>query len=239
MASDQAEGICDDFKSAPRDYEEAYRRWGNIGPRSTISPNQPACDRALPGDLRCILDGWAFRQAVLPDGRRVVRDFLIPGDVIGHWKDRWPRAFKDTIAATPLTCATVSTQVLSRDPDLKEKLEQHLEAALITETALLNGIVLRLGGMTVAERVIHLFLELLERHRHAELTRDDAFPLPIPQDLLADSLGIGRVHLNRTLQELRGEGLISLANGRLELRRLPELIRLVDYESLYAESCLA
>jgi len=238
MASDQAEGLCSDFKAAHSGYEKIYDRWGSIGPLSTIHADDPAYDRTLPGDLRCILSGWGFRQAMLRDGRRVVRNFLIPGDVIGHWKDSWPRAFTDVVAATEITCATVSEQALNRDPKLKADIESHLEAALITETALLNGIVLRLGGMTVAERVVHLFLELLERHLYAELTSENAFPLPVPQDLLAASLGISRVHLNRTLQQLRKEELLTLERGRLELRRVPELIRMVDYESLYEEGPL-
>lgn len=235
MSGDMIEGLCSDFdlNEAPG---QVYKRWKQIGPLDTVQAEHPADEEIQPGHLRCIVSGWGFRQAVLRDGRRIVRNFLIPGDVIGHRKDTWPRAFREVVAATEITCATVDERTLQRDPELKAKLRQHLKAVLVTDTALLNGVVLRLGGMTVPERVVHLFLELLERHHHAELTDGNAFPLPISQDLLADSLGISRVHLNRTLQQLRQEGLISLENGRLELRRLPELIRMVDYESLYGDS---
>lgn len=237
MASEADEPICD-FLSGPDSRERVYSRWGRVGSSTVFAPNEHAEEELAPGDLRCILAGWAVRQKVLRDGRRVVRNFLIPGDVVGHWKDAWPRAFTDVLAATELTCATIGAQALERDREQREKVRAHLEAALVTETALLNGVVLRLGGMTVAERLVHLFLELLERHRRAGLGTARGFHLPVSQELVADSLGISRVHLNRTLGQLRRDGLVRLEAGFLELTRVPELIRLVDYERLYPDSRL-
>ncbi|WP_330218359.1 Crp/Fnr family transcriptional regulator [Methylobacterium sp. WSM2598] len=47
------------------------------------------------------------------------------------------------------------------------------------------------------------------------LVQDGTCDLPMTQAELGDALGISTVHVNRTLQELRGEGLITLSGGRL------------------------
>src|ERR671937_601284 len=35
------------------------------------------------GRLYTLLEGWAFRYRALPDGRRQIAEFLLPGDLIG------------------------------------------------------------------------------------------------------------------------------------------------------------
>jgi hypothetical protein len=41
--------------------------------------------------------------------------------------------------------------------------------------------------------------------------------LPLTQVELADTLALSTVHVNRTLQELRRQGLVSLSSGMLEI----------------------
>ena len=46
------------------------------------------------------------------------------------------------------------------------------------------------------------------RLRAVGLNNGDSYPLPITQAELADATGLSTVHVNRTMQELRGDGLI-------------------------------
>ncbi|WP_235936159.1 helix-turn-helix domain-containing protein [Devosia aurantiaca] len=50
---------------------------------------------------------------------------------------------------------------------------------------------------------------------------------------LADTLGLSAVHLNRSLQELRGLGLISLRDHRLGVHDLEGLRELASFDPLY------
>lgn len=235
---DAETGICTTLDTSHATYKRLFDKWGRLGTRTQVQSAETAGDDQLAGEVRCILHGWAFRAAFLQDGRRIIRNFLISGDMIGGPSEAWPRAFTEVVAATDLECITITEEALNKDDEQRRKVRAELDAALETEVAMLNGQVMRLGGMTMAERAIHLFLELLERHHHAGLAEGGAFWFPISQDLLADALGVSRVHLNRTLQQLRGEGVIKLDGATLELRGVSELVKRVEYESLYGELAL-
>jgi hypothetical protein len=47
--------------------------------------------------------------------------------------------------------------------------------------------------------------------------------LPLTQVELADTLALSTVHVNRTLQELRRQGLVSLSSGILEIHNFGAL----------------
>jgi DNA-binding transcriptional MocR family regulator len=55
------------------------------------------------------------------------------------------------------------------------------------------------------------------------LGNERKFPLPLTQEVLADALGLSIVHVNRTLQQLRREGLLEMRGGFVELLK-PELL---------------
>ena len=67
--------------------------------------------------------------------------------------------------------------------------------------------------------------ELYLRMRNVGLTTDHSFELPLTQEEIADALGLTSVHVNRTLQRMRSEGLISLKRGAFTIhdyRRLQD-----------------
>ena len=73
---------------------------------------------------------------------------------------------------------------------------------------------LGLGRRSAYEKVAHLLCELLLRLKSIGLANDNRYELPPTQTDLGDALGLSTVHVNRVLQELRGEGLIR-SNGRM------------------------
>ena len=77
------------------------------------------------------------------------------------------------------------------------------------------------------QRVGHLLCELLLRLQTVGLTNGNQYELPITQAELADTVGLTGVHVNRILQRLRGDGLITLKSKNLVL---------VDVERLKAFS---
>ena len=59
--------------------------------------------------------------------------------------------------------------------------------------------------------------ELYIRARAIGLTTEMSFDLPLSQLLLADSLGMTPVHLNRVLRDLRQTGAMTLKRGSLSI----------------------
>lgn len=83
------------------------------------------------------------------------------------------------------------------------------------------GQIMRLGRQTAYERLANLFLELEYRLSARGLVTDGAFPMPLTQEMISDALGLSVVHVNRTVQEMRRQGVIALRHGRLAIRDMP------------------
>lgn len=79
----------------------------------------------------------------------------------------------------------------------------------------------------------HLLCELFLRHKAVGLVTDHAFEFPITQGELADALGLSNVHVNRTLQELRSQGLIGGQSHRLTILDWERLKQVGEFDPTY------
>ena len=65
------------------------------------------------------------------------------------------------------------------------------------------------------------------------LTQGNSCEFPITQNDLGEATGLTPVHVNRTLQELRADGLIELAQRRLTIPDLNALMRVSMFNPNY------
>lgn len=166
-----------------------------------------------------LMAGWACRFRVLPDGRRQIFDFTLPGELYGMCHRPQAVALSTSVTLTPAVIA--DARIISEAVLHKPAQYANLEAALFStasldEAYLLNQLV-RIGRQTAYERVAHLILELHQRLQSVGLADDWTYALPLTQEILADALGLSVVHLNRTLQQLRREGLIEFKSGKMTI----------------------
>ena len=87
--------------------------------------------------------------------------------------------------------------------------------ATLVDEAVLRAWVVNIGRRDAAEAIGHLMCELYLRMKVVGLTTDHSYELPLTQEELADALGLTPVHVNRVLQRMRADGLISLKGGAL------------------------
>ena len=133
----------------------------------------------------------------------------------------------NVIALTPVELVDASE--LTR-PDI---LEQHPELAQALNTIAnederrLLVEVTRLGRMSALERLRHLLVQLHDRLAEVGAAEWECFPLPLTQELLGDLLGLSTVHLNRTIQHLRHQGLIMTERGNVQLLDRAALMRML------------
>lgn len=175
--------------------------------------------------------GWAVRHRTLSDGRRLVMDFVLPGDLCDPDVFVTPRAAFSVQALTPLSYALVKAEdvleIISRSPRIGAAFwwaEAHEEA--VTRAHLVA-----LGRMSAFERVAYLLWELWARLRVVNLADDDSFEMPAGQDVMADAAGLSYVHLSRTLARLDREGLIRRSHRTwriLDAARVRELVQIGD-----------
>lgn len=175
------------------------------------------------GQARLITRGWVARGGLLADGRRQIVDLHLPGDLLTTTDDAgadvtvWALTEASTVDASRLW--RLVEDALPPDSVLAPTWRRVRDAE---RTRLIHQII-RLGRLNAYERTSHLFLELHDRQLRAGLTQAGAVQLPITQDALADNLGLSAVHMNRTLQQLRRDGLIVYRGGELLLPDLRAL----------------
>jgi CRP-like cAMP-binding protein len=158
-----------------------------------------------------ILSGWAARVRELADGRRQIISFLLPGDLVGLCGHTRPLATSTVMAVSDV--AVCPAPCFGSSPALDRIYA--LSGALAE--AYLLGHVTRLGQLNAYERLGDFLLELLERLQLAGLAADGSFTLPMTQEMLADTLGITSVHINRTIQSMRRDKSIVLNSRKLTI----------------------
>ena len=185
------------------------------------------------GELYTLRAGWAFRYRSLPDGRRQILNFLLPGDFIGLQAEMAGKLPHGVEALTPLRlCAFPRDglwEVYRRFPGLGYDLtwlSAHEE--LIVDENLVS-----VGRRSALERIAMLLVHLYKRARSVgEEGEDGAIVFPLNQQHIADALGLSLVHTNRSLRRLQALGLHQIAAGRLRLLRVDALQRLAEYHAL-------
>jgi CRP-like cAMP-binding protein len=170
--------------------------------------------------------GWAARVRWYPDGRGQVLHLLLPGDLIEA--EEVGDTFTNLFALTQLGLAAA--------PAAEESAglaAAYRRSTGLTQHSLLRQIA-RLGRLNAYERMADLLLELHERLEIAGLKDGDQFPLPLTQEVLADCLGLTSVHVNRTLQSMRRQGVLEMRGSMARLLDPDALRSLVDYRPLLA-----
>jgi CRP-like cAMP-binding protein len=180
---------------------------------------------------RLLLAGWACRTRTFADGRRQIFEFILPGEMYGLCLRPLAVALAAAVTLTPAVIADAST---IQDAYVHKQADYpNLTAALhctasLDEAHLLNQLI-RVGRQSAYERMAHLILELRERLFVVGLATADTLPLPLTQEMLADALGLSIVHLNRTLQQLRRDGLIVFKGGVMRLLAPERLAEIADF----------
>ncbi len=213
------------FTKLSQDDKEALDRLATSRVRRMGAREDIMREGDAPREMNLILTGWAYRYKQLEDGRRQIVAFFLPGDLC-DLNSFILREMDHSIGTlTPVTFAEISRANLEEVMMGHPRLVQALWWETLVTTAILREWTMNLGQRSALERMAHLLCELFLRLRAVGLTDGDTCELPVTQAELAEATGLSAVHVNRTLQELRGSGLIVLKGRTL---RIPNLDVLQD-----------
>ncbi|RAK58133.1 Crp/Fnr family transcriptional regulator [Phenylobacterium deserti] len=198
--------------------EMFWRRTRRFSPGASIY-----AEGGRSGGVEVVLSGWLAEAVILRDGRRYVFSFELPGDLVRLSSPSEGRMF---FALTNTTLGDADLLPASRSAGWATRLA---DAASRDEEQLMNHLV-RVGRLTAAERVLNLLLELYDRLERVGLAKNDSFRMPITQQVFGEALGLSLVHINRTLQKLRRDNLITLRRGVVTLHDRYKLAGIACYE---------
>lgn len=191
------------------------------------------------GPLHVLIEGWAMRYKTLEDGRRQILSVLIPGDIFdinGHLAQSMDHSIATLTAAQ---VALLHDDFLDTARACHSDLEKLLWCDMHVSSAIQRERTTSLGQRTARERMAHIMCELFLRQRSVQLVEGRSCAFHLTQTELAEALGMTPVYVNRTLQDLRRDGLIQLEQKCLTVLDLPRLQALALFDSGYLKICEA
>lgn len=206
---------------------------------ATSHPRNVAARRDLiregdrPGPVFIVLEGWACRYKVLPSGTRQILAFLMPGDSCDLHVGLLAQMDHSIQAVGHALVATIERGEMDAIMDQHPNIAKAMYLAQLVDEGTMRAWITSMGRRTSIERVAHLMCELYLRARNIGLTTERHLTLPLSQILLADSLGMTPVHLNRVLKELRLSGAMSLQRGSLHIEDPDKLVEIAGFDENY------
>jgi CRP-like cAMP-binding protein len=201
--------------------------------KSIAADQDIVCEGDTPSECCLIAEGFACRYNLTNGGKRQIHSFHIAGDI----PDLQSLHLK--VMDHSLGTLVPSKLAFIQHDDLRSLIRSHPRlGGLFWRDTLIDAAVFRqwlvgVGRRSAHTRIAHLLCELLVRLRAVELVEDHAYNLPITQAEMADALGLTPVHVNRVLQELRCEKLISLHGGFLKVLDWDGLQQAGEFNPVY------
>jgi CRP-like cAMP-binding protein len=166
-------------------------------------------DGAWPAELSLITEGFACRYKLLANGHRQIYALLIPGDICDLRALLTGRMDHGVAALNDNQIAAISREKVFDVMEKYPRIELALWRDTMLDAALYRQWLLNLGRRSPYQRIAHLLCEVWTRLEAIGRTRGGAYEFPLTQTHLADAMGLSLVHVNRTLQSLRRDGLIT------------------------------
>ncbi len=152
--------------------------------------------------LFTVLTGWGFRYKLLPDGRRQILNYAMPGDMIGLQGTLMGEMQHSIEALSPMRLCVFERDQLPELYRCHPGLAYDITWIASREEQMLDENLLSVGQRTALERVSYLIALLCARAVSLGLDTEKPLRIPITQQHVADTLGLSLVHTNKTIRKL-------------------------------------
>lgn len=179
-----------------------------------------------------IAEGIAARYDQSARGQRQITALYLPGDMGDLHSVVSPKAAWGIVALMPVEVLEVPHRELMsiamRHPTVGMAFwrDGTADASILAKWA-------ANARRSARSRLAHLMCEIGLRSEMAKLGTRTAFHFPVSQHQLADIVGLTAVHVNRTLQALRSDGLIRSHQGTVFVDDLEGLRKVADFDDSY------
>ena len=161
-----------------------------------------------------LLDGVMRLYKLLPDGRRQIVGFALPGDFLGMTAS--PRHSFSADAIGPVTICRFSRAAFARFIEDKPHLLRRINELAVRELSQAQDHMVLLGRRSAEEKVATFLIGWRDRlGRLSGLTK--TVPLPMSRQDIADYLGLTIETVSRTFTKLERDGVIEILPGSIGL----------------------
>ena len=176
-----------------------------------------------PSQCCLVIEGFQCRYKMLRDGERQIMSFHVPGD-IPDMQSLFLQVMDHSLGTiTPNRVGFITHDALRELIRAQPGIGERLWRETLIDAAIFREWITNVGSRDAYTRIAHLICEFFVRLRSVGLTKDTTFSFPITQTEIADATGLSTVHVNRSVQQLRADGMISIERG---------VCRISDFERL-------
>jgi len=180
-----------------------------------------------------LLDGLMCRYKDLRNGERQITELHVAGDFVDLHSFTLKRLDHNIMTLTPCRIALVPHERLTRITEQHPHLARIYWFTTNLDAAIHREWELSLGRRTALSKTAHLLCELQVRLGLVGLADDSGYDLRLTQIDLAECLGLTAVHVNRTLRQLREQGLVAVTKGRVEILDHAGLRKVAEFDPAY------
>jgi CRP-like cAMP-binding protein len=199
-----------------------------IGPRIDLVREGDAPDGVI-----LVMEGIACRQKHRANGARQITAYLVPGDACDLDVALVTQMDHTITTLSPCRVVRIPTDLVKRLMDEHPAVARSLRISTLVDEATLREWLVNVGCRSAIERIAHLFCELLVRLQVVGFASEDSYEFPVTQLDLADTVGLSNVHVNRSLQELRRQGVIELKGRTLKILDRQRLRSIAEFNAKY------
>lgn len=186
-------------------------------------------------DSCLLISGYAARYNILSDGARQISAIHVPGDFLDLHSLLLGRMDHSVTGLTPCEIVLVPHDLLRGLTETHPHLTRLFWLSTLIDAAIHRRWIVTAGGFPAQGQLAHLICELYTRLNVVGLVSDYAFHFPLSQIDLADALGISTVHVNRTIKELRTQGLIQWQGGQMQILDWDRLREIAQFDAAYLD----
>jgi len=170
---------------------------------------------------------------MVPDGGRQILSFHVPGDIpdlqslhLRVMDHGLATAIQSTVGFIPHDALRT---LCHAHPPLADKFwrDTLIDAAIFREW------IVNVGSREAPSRIAHILCEVFLKLQAVGLTNGNSFEFPITQGEIGDATGLSTVHVNRSIQKLRADKLISIEKGRCTIWDWERLKRAATFDPTY------
>jgi CRP-like cAMP-binding protein len=180
-----------------------------------------------------LLDGFAARYKFLADGGRQITALHVAGDFVDLHAFLLKTMDHGIVALSPCHVAFAEHGDLKRITEKAPHLTRLLWLDTLVDGAIHREWIVAMGRRSRKSQLAHLICELYVRLDGVQRVTDGSFHFPLSQSEMADVLGLSVVHMNRVIQSLRREGLISWTHHTISVLNWPQLQEVAEFDPTY------
>jgi CRP-like cAMP-binding protein len=186
-----------------------------------------------PAAVFVVLDGWACRYKMLPEGGRQITAFLMPGDCSELHESLLEEMDHSIATLTRARIAAIPRARLEALTEARPAIRRAFWWAQLVDEGVLRAWIVSMGRRDSLQRVAHLMCELYLRARDVGLGAENGLELPLTQSVIGDALGLTPVHVNRVLRRLRLAGAMELRAKALVISDPGKLAGIAGFDEGY------